>query len=157
MGNYITQTAATSGDLTNKVGNALVTKLWSDTTGAVSQTFINDSISDAEAEIDAELIGVYPTIPISPAPDIIKMIAKNLAVANGYDRHPEFFTPDGNNPWFVQRSRARELLKRLRDGDMRLEDESADKPSNIGGTVISSATYFITDSTEDTMGSSGGF
>lgn len=161
MGHYISQTSASSGDLTNAIGNAMVARLWSDESGGVSQTAINDSIISAESIIDGTLCGIYQ-VPITLAdlttpPAIIKTIAKDIAVYYGFARKPEFFQANGGlNPWSTQYKTAMGLLKNIQEGDVRLETETAQKPANIGGEVYSSSTYFIVDPNES-GGATGGF
>lgn len=155
MGNYLTQTGATTGDLTNAVGSAMLLQLFSSGSGAADQTAINNVIADAESIVDGYLVGEYE-VPITTGNAIVKTVAKHVAVYLAYARRPEFFSADGRNPWQKMYDWAERVLNDLRSGKVRLPVESAQKPAMVGGVVLSAASTFICDPNEGTA-SSGGF
>jgi len=89
--------------------------------GSVNETIIDDAMATASSEIDARLRGRV-TVP-DAVPDMIKLIAVELAVWNLYRRRFSNNMPDA---MLSRRKQALADLDRVAKGEIRITDEQAD-------------------------------
>lgn len=88
-----------------------------DGTGEIDRALVDRALADADAEIDAALIGRY-TLPIAPVPELLTRIACDLARESLYADQPTKVVED-------RAKRARELLAQIAKGVMRLGADAA--------------------------------
>lgn len=88
-----------------------------DGTGEIDRALVDRALGDADAEIDAALVGRY-TLPIAPVPELLTRIACDLARESLYADQSTKVVED-------RAKRARELLAQIAKGVMRLGAEAA--------------------------------
>ncbi len=88
-----------------------------DGTGEIDRALVDRALGDADAEIDAALIGRY-TLPIAPVPELLTRIACDLARESLYADQPTTVIAE-------RAKRARELLAQIARGVMRLGADAA--------------------------------
>jgi len=141
MGNYITQ-----ADLENKISKSLLIQLTDDDkTGLIDSTKLDSAINEAEAEIDGYIATKY-TVPVSPVTDLLKKLARQIAVKNLYDRRPS--TPENVNDNY---DNAIAFLKAVAKGDATLgvDPPPAESTQGSAGEVSGPERVF----TRDKLGS----
>lgn len=109
---------ATQADLVERFGEAELAQV-ADMIGAgeADATVIARALADADAEIDAALIGRY-ALPLATVPVLLTRVACDLARESLYADHP---TEEVTN----RAKRVRELLKGIAQGMMRLDVAAA--------------------------------
>ncbi len=95
--------------------------------GEPDATAIDRALADADAEIDAALIGRY-SLPISNVPLLLTRIACDLARESLYADHP-------TEEVTARAKRSRDLLAGLASGRMRLDVEAAPQQDSALGLV----------------------
>jgi len=124
MGNYITQ-----ADLESKISKSLLIQLTDDDkTGLIDSAKIDSAIADAEAEINGHIATKY-TVPVSPVTDLLKKLARTIAVKNLYDRRPS--TPENVNDNY---DNAVAFLKEVARGNATLGVDPAPAESSKAGS-----------------------
>lgn len=98
-----------------------------DGTGEVDAEKVARALGDADAEIDAALVGRY-ALPMVPVPDLLTRIACDLARESLYDDAPTKVVTDR-----AEKSRA--LLAAIAAGRMRLESAAAPAENSAQGLV----------------------
>lgn len=119
---------ATQADLVERFGEAELAQV-ADMIGAgeADATVIARALADADAEIDAALIGRY-ALPLATVPVLLTRIACDLARESLYADHP---TEEITN----RARRVRELLKGIAQGMMRLDVAAAPQEQSGLGLV----------------------
>lgn len=98
-----------------------------DGTGEIDRALVDRALGDADAEIDAALVGRY-TLPIAPVPELLTRIACDLARESLYaDRPTEAVTARAK--W------ARDTLAAIAAGRLRFDAAAAPAESSAQGLV----------------------
>lgn len=103
-------------DIIDRISEDVLIRLTDDDdTGLINEGKVNNSIEEAEGEIDAYCQGRY-TLPFNPVPKVIKKIAVDLAVYTLFARRG--INPDANADQVViqQRKDAIKFLENLAKG-----------------------------------------
>lgn len=148
-----------STDLTASGGDAILVITCGDGNGGVLASAFASVRDDTDADIDS-ILGPDFTVPLASAQDkIIKQCAKTIGQYYCYERKPEFFRSDGENPKAKSYDRAIVKLKEIRDGARDLGKETGEPRSALTRTAIfgsnSSNRFIIQD--DETNGRTGGF
>jgi phage gp36-like protein len=98
-----------------------------DGSGEIDAALIDRALSDADAEIEAALVGRY-ALPMTPVPDLLTRVASDLARESLYTDAP----PDVVSG---RAKRARELLAQIAAGKMRLDATPAAPEESAAGLV----------------------
>ena len=119
---------ATQDDLAERFGEAELAQVADMIgNGEADQTVVARALADADAEIDAALVGRY-ALPIATVPVLLTRIACDLARESLYADHP---TEEVTN----RAKRVRDLLKGIATGMMRLDLASAPQEQSGLGLV----------------------
>ena len=97
---YITQTwtGTPAGDLTSRLGNALLTRMFCTSTGTLDGTAGAAAVADADSEVDS-ILGPDFTVPITGSvAAVIVRCACDMAAFFAYENKPEFRMRGGDNP-----------------------------------------------------------
>lgn len=98
-----------------------------DGTGEVDAEKVARALGDADAEIDAALVGRY-ALPMVPVPDLLTRIACDLARESLYDDAPTKVVTD-------RAEKARAMLTAVAAGRMRFEAAAAPAENSAQGLV----------------------
>jgi phage gp36-like protein len=129
----------TLSDLEDRITQAVVTQILDDNVdGTPDENPLLRVIADAESYVEGFLRGNYDITVIRAlgrsAPNEVKRLCLDVAVAYLYDRHPEYIRADGMK---LMESARRDLLE-LRKGITRLDVVGSPEPAaNQGGVVRS--------------------
>lgn len=106
---------ATLADLMTRFGEREIVQLTdTEQTGAPDSVTVGRALGDADAEIDAALVGRYQ-LPMAPVPELLRRIACDLARESLYtDTVPDVVKNRGTT--------ARRLLTSVANGTLRFED-----------------------------------
>lgn len=119
---------ATLADLIDRFTEAELAQVAdTDGTGEIDQALVARALGDADAEIDAALVGRY-TLPIAPVPELLTRIACDLARESLYADQPTKVVEE-------RAKRARELLTQIARGVMRLDAAAAAGEESALGLV----------------------
>jgi phage gp36-like protein len=134
---YLSQTwtGTPAGDLTDRVGNEVLARIFDDGAAGYNGTAGDAAIDDAEMDADS-ILGPSFTVPTgttSTAPRIVKRCVADIAIFYGYDRFPEFASAAGTNPQQARYDRAIKILKDIKRGERDMGDEAKDSSANSGG------------------------
>jgi phage gp36-like protein len=129
----------TLSDLEDRITQAVLTQILDDNVdGTPDENPLLRVIADAESYVEGFLRGNYDITVIRAlgrsAPNEVKRLCLDVAVAYLYDRHPEYIRADGMK---LMESARRDLLE-LRKGITRLDVVGSPEPAaNQGGVVRS--------------------
>lgn len=129
----------TLSDLEDRITQAVVTQILDDNVdGTPDENPLLRVIADSESYVEGFLRGNYDLTVIralgTSAPNEVKRLCLDVAVAYLYDRHPEYIRADGMK---LMESARRDLLE-LRKGITRLDVVGSPEPAaNQGGVVRS--------------------
>ena len=129
----------TLSDLEDRITQAVVTQILDDNVdGSPDENPLLRIIADAESYVEGFLRGNYDIAVLRTqglsAPNEVKRLCLDVAVAHLYDRHPEYIRADGRQ--LLERAR-RDLID-LRKGVTRLDIVGSPEPAaNQGGVVRS--------------------
>jgi len=98
-----------------------------DGTGEIDAEKVARALGDADAEIDAALVGRY-ALPMAPVPDLLTRIACDLARESLYDDAPTKVVTD-------RAEKARSVLAAVAAGRMRFEAAAAPAENSAQGLV----------------------
>ncbi len=118
---------ATTQDLIDRIGQDELDQVADIGAGFADPDRLARALSDADAEIDAALIGRY-ALPMSPVPDLLVRIASDLARESLYVDKPTEEVSD-------RAARARALLIQIAKGTMRLAAAAAPVEDSVSGLV----------------------
>ena len=112
----------------------------------IDTTNLNDNDIDyfilkAEAEIDGKIALKY-TVPISPAPSLLRIAAGELALVYILER---FFTSEtgSSNEWAAERKKdIKELIDMIASGEVLLVDANGNTIAQTGGTIQSNTSIY---------------
>lgn len=130
MGQYITQ-----ADIELRLSPRTVLAIFDDDNDGVADAdAVAAIIDDAEAHVDAALLGFIDMPAINPADRLIKRAALNFAIAFSFERHPEYVRSFGEEPR-IHYKRAEDYLDKIQAARRRLPDNNSDLTVAAGGTV----------------------
>ncbi len=98
-----------------------------DGTGEIDAAKVARALADADAEIDAALVGRY-ALPLAPVPDLLTRIACDLARESLYSDAPTDLVAE-------RAKQARNLLAALAVGRMRIDAAAAPAANSSQGLV----------------------
>jgi len=128
-----------TADLEARVSALVVRQILDDDqSGAADTTAVTRVIADAESYVEGFLRGNYDLAAVralgTGAPNEVKRLCLDIAVAYLWERHPEYVRADGDKLF----ERARRDLVDLRAGKTRLDIVASVEPAaNQGGVVES--------------------
>lgn len=115
-----------------------------DTAADLSEEVLGRAISEAQAEIDARLRGVY-VVPFNPVPELIGIIATAIAAYSADLTYREIRDYNSDlNPVLLRYNRAKMLLGQLASGELDLPPEVPPADTGVGGGVIVFARQYDT-------------
>lgn len=113
-------------DLIARFGEAELAQVAdTDNTGEIDPALVNRALGDADAEIDAALIGRY-ALPMTAAPVLLARIACDLARESLYSDAPTELVTE-------RAKRARDMLAQIAKGVMRLDAPAAASADSVQG------------------------
>jgi phage gp36-like protein len=141
-------------DLEDRISAKIVARLFDDDANGTADTNpLNRLISDASSKVDSYLRGIYPLPLSAPYPNEVVRLALDVAVAYCAQRHPEVVRRD----WEALMKAAEVDLKRLRNGETRLDIVATPEPAANHGASFTNDNAERTEEAAETGGSASMF
>lgn len=131
-------------DIGERLDQDTLIQLTDDTdTGAVDTSKVARAIADADAEINGYVARRY-TVPLSPVPDLVRMLSVELAIYHLYSRRQ-----GASEEWCERHKHNLATLTGISRGDVILDQDDPAAPASSPAEFLSQPRVFSRDTLED--------